>query len=255
MLNIGSFELSSRLMLGTGKYENSQVQKEAVEASATEVLTFAVRRMSIEEGSTDAFEGIDLSRYKLLPNTAGAKNAAEAVRTAKLAQATGLCDMVKVEVIGCEKTLLPDPVETLKASEELLAEGFTVLTYTSDDVVLARKLQEAGCHAVMPAASPIGSGLGIINPYNLRKIIEQAEVPIIVDAGLGSPKDATEAMEFGADGILLNSAVAKAGRPVQMAEAMKLAVQAGRAGYEAGRIPKAELASPSSPVEGVSPSK
>ncbi|TVP85116.1 MAG: thiazole synthase [Alkalicoccus sp.] len=253
MLKIGNIELSSRLMLGTGKYENHQVQKNAVNASETDVLTFAVRRMSLEEGSTDAFKGLDLEKFKLLPNTAGAATAEEAVRTAKLAQAAGLCDMVKVEVIGCDKTLLPDPVETLKASEELIKEGFTVLTYTSDDVVLARKLEEMGCHAVMPAASPIGSGLGILNPYNLQRIIEQAQVPIIIDAGLGSPADAAQAMELGADGILLNSAVAKAGDPVKMAEAMKLAVRAGRYGFEAGRIEKAPLASPSSPVEGVSP--
>lgn len=253
MLKIGKYELSSRLLLGTGKYENNHIQKEAVAASETEVLTFAVRRMSIEDGAADAFEGIDLSSYKLLPNTAGAKTAEEAVRTAKLAHATGLCDMVKVEVIGCDRTLLPDPVETLKATEQLVEEGFTVLVYTSDDVVLARKLQELGCHAVMPAASPIGSGLGIINPYNLQQIIEQATVPIIVDAGLGSPSDAAYAMELGADGVLMNSAVAKAGDPVLMAKAMKTAVEAGREGYLAGRIEKVHYAVPSSPTEGVSP--
>ncbi|AOM83600.1 Thiazole biosynthesis protein ThiG [Salisediminibacterium beveridgei] len=253
MLKIGEKKLNSRLMLGTGKYDNTDVQKRAVEASNTNVLTFAVRRMSLENAAEDAFAGLDLDRFELLPNTAGASTAEEAVRTAKLAREAGLCDMIKVEVIGCSKTLLPDPVETLKASEELLADGFTVLTYTSDDVVLARKLQEMGCHAVMPAASPIGSGLGIVNPYNLRHIVDQAEVPIIVDAGLGSPADATFAMELGADGVLLNSAVARAQDPVKMAEAMKLAVEAGRLGFEAGRIPKKMTATASSPLEGVSP--
>lgn len=253
MLKIGKHELSSRLLLGTGKYADTDTQKQAVAASETEVLTFAVRRTSLEDGAKDAFEGIDLNKFKLLPNTAGAKTAEEAVRTAKLAYAAGLCDMVKVEVIGCDKTLLPDPIETLKASQKLLEEGFTVLVYTSDDVVLARKLQELGVHAVMPAASPIGSGLGIINPYNLQQIVEQATVPVIVDAGLGSPADAAYAMELGADGVLMNSAVAKAGNPVLMAEAMKEAVTAGRKGFEAGRIPKVQYALPSSPVEGVSP--
>ncbi|CAM3834667.1 thiazole synthase [Alkalicoccus chagannorensis] len=253
MLKIGEKTLHSRLMLGTGKYDSPEVQKKAVEASETNVLTFAVRRMSLENAAEDAFAGLDLDRYELLPNTAGAATAEEAVRTAKLAREAGLCDMVKVEVIGCSRTLLPDPVETLKASEQLLADGFTVLTYTSDDVVLARKLQELGCHAVMPAASPIGSGLGIVNPYNLQHIIEQAEVPIIVDAGLGSPSDAAYAMELGADGVLLNSAVARAENPVQMAEAMKLAVHAGKLGADAGRIPKKMTATASSPQQGVSP--
>jgi thiazole synthase len=186
------------------------------------------------------------------PNTAGAKTAEEAVRIAKLAKASGLCDMVKVEVIGCDKTLLPDPVETLKATEELLKEGFIVLPYTSDDVVLARRLQELGAHAVMPAASPIGSGQGIINPLYLKFIIEQATIPVIVDAGIGSPSDAMIAMELGAQGVLLNTAVAGAKDPVKMAEAMKLAVEAGLLGYEAGRIPKKETATASSPLEGLS---
>jgi thiazole synthase len=195
---------------------------------------------------------MDVSKYRLLPNTAGAQTAEEAVRTAKLAEAAKMCDMIKVEVIGCDKTLLPDPVETLRASEQLLNEGFTVLAYTSDDVVLARKLQELGVHAVMPGASPIGTGLGIINPYNLSHIIEQAEVPVIVDAGIGSPKDAAYAMELGADGILLNTAVSGAGDPVKMAEAMKLAVRAGALGAEAGRIDKKFYAQASSPLGGLS---
>lgn len=252
MLKIGPYEFQSRLLLGTGKYPNFDTQKEAVQVSETEILTFAVRRMNIFESSQPNFlEKLDLKKYKLLPNTAGAKTAEEAVRIARLSKASGLCDMIKVEVIGCDKTLLPDPVETLKASEMLLAEDFIVLPYTSDDVVLARKLQEMGCHAVMPCASPIGSGQGIINPLNLRFIIEQASVPIIVDAGVGSPADAALAMELGADGVLLNTAVSAAKDPVKMAKAMKLAIEAGRLGFEAGRMPKKTYASASSPTEGL----
>lgn len=253
MLKIGPYEFSSRLLLGTGKYPNFDVQKEAVAVSEAEVLTFAVRRMNIFEASQPNFlEKLDLEKYKFLPNTAGAKTAEEAVRIAKLAKASGLCHMVKVEVIGCDKSLLPDPVETLKATEELLKEGFIVLPYTSDDVVLARRLQEMGCHAIMPGASPIGSGQGIINPLNLSFIIEQATVPVIVDAGIGSPKDAAFAMEMGADGVLLNTAVSNAKDPVKMAMAMKLAIEAGRLGFEAGRIPQKRYATASSPTEGMS---
>ncbi len=253
MLKIGDFTFKSRLLLGTGKYPNFDVQKQAVEVSGTEILTFTVRRMNIFEPSQPNFlEKLDLERYSLLPNTAGAKTAEEAVRHAKLAKASGLCDMVKVEVIGCDKTLLPDPVETLKATEELLKEGFTVLPYTSDDVVLARKLEELGAHAIMPGASPIGSGQGIINPLNLSFIIEQSNVPVIVDAGIGSPSDSALAMELGADGVLLNTAVSAAEDPVKMAEAMKLSIEAGRLGYEAGRIPKKRYATASSPMEGMS---
>ncbi|WP_261133607.1 thiazole synthase [Bacillus sp. Marseille-Q3570] len=253
MLKVGNDSFQSRLLLGTGKYPNFDVQKQAVEVSEAEILTFTVRRMNIFEPSQPNFlEKLDLEKYTLLPNTAGAKTAEEAVRHAKLAKASGLCDMVKVEVIGCDKTLLPDPVETLKATEELLKEGFTVLPYTSDDVVLARKLEELGAHAIMPGASPIGSGQGIINPLNLRFIIEQSNVPVIVDAGIGSPADAAYAMELGADGVLLNTAVSAAEDPVKMAEAMKLAIEAGRLCYEAGRIPKKRYATASSPAEGMS---
>ncbi|WP_027409880.1 thiazole synthase [Anoxybacteroides tepidamans] len=253
MLKIGPYEFQSRLLLGTGKYPNFDIQRKAVEVSEAEILTFAVRRMNIFEPNQPNFlEQLDLTKYKLLPNTAGAKTAEEAVRIAKLAKASGLCDMVKVEVIGCDKTLLPDPVETLKATEMLLAEGFIVLPYTSDDVVLAKRLQELGCHAIMPGASPIGSGQGIINPLNLSFIIEQATVPVIVDAGVGSPADAALAMELGADGVLLNTAVAQAADPVKMAKAMSLAIEAGRLGYEAGRIPKKRYATASSPMEGMS---
>ncbi|MCY8399493.1 thiazole synthase [Bacillus haynesii] len=251
MLKIADRQFSSRLLLGTGKYPSFEIQKEAVSASESEILTFAVRRMNIfEESQPNFLEQLDLSRYTLLPNTAGAKTAEEAVRIAKLAKASGLCDMIKVEVIGCDRSLLPDPVETLKASETLLEEGFIVLPYTSDDVVLARKLEELGVHAIMPGASPIGSGQGIINPLNLSFIIEQAKVPVIVDAGIGSPKDAAYAMELGADGVLLNTAVSGAKDPVQMAKAMKLAVEAGRFGYLAGRIPEKNYGIASSPEEG-----
>ncbi|GEL06238.1 thiazole synthase [Rummeliibacillus sp. G93] len=253
MLKIGPYEFQSRLLLGTGKYPNFDIQKEAVEVSGTDILTFAVRRMNIFEASQPNFlEKIDLAKYKLLPNTAGATTAAEAVRIAKLAKASGLCDMIKVEVIGCQKTLLPDPFETYKASEELLKEGFIVLPYISDDVLLAKRLQELGVHAIMPGASPIGSGQGIINPLNLSFIIEQATVPVIVDAGIGAPSDAAIAMEAGADGVLLNTAVSGAGNPVKMAKAMKLAIEAGRLGYEAGRIAKKNYATASSPTEGMS---
>ncbi|MER2031663.1 thiazole synthase [Exiguobacterium indicum] len=252
MLKIGEKTFESRLLLGTGKYTDATVQQEAIDASASQILTFAVRRLDIfDKQQVNFLESLDLAKYDLLPNTAGAKTAEEAVRLAKLARASGMCDMVKVEVIGCDKTLLPDPIETLRASEELLKEGFIVLPYTSDDVVLARRLEELGCHAIMPAASPIGSGQGILNPLHLRFIIEQTTVPVIVDAGIGSPTDVAYAMELGADGVLLNSAVAHAQDPVKMAHAMRLAVEAGRFGYEAGRIEKKQYAVASSPTSGL----
>ncbi|MBN8193165.1 thiazole synthase [Bacillus sp. NTK074B] len=253
MLKIGNYTFHSRLLLGTGKYPDFDIQKKAVEVSGAEILTFTVRRMNIFEPSQPNFlEKLDLDSYSLLPNTAGAKTAEEAVRHAKLARASGLCDMIKVEVIGCDKTLLPDPVETLKATAELIKEGFTVLPYTSDDVVLARKLEELGAHAIMPGASPIGSGQGIVNPVNLRFIIEQANVPVIVDAGIGSPADAAYAMELGAAAVLLNTAVSQAKDPIKMANAMRLAIEGGRFGYEAGRIPRKRYASASSPMDGMS---
>ena len=253
MLKIGPYEFTSRLLLGTGKYPDFDIQKDAVAISGTGILTFSVRRMNIFESSLPNFlEKLDLEKYMLLPNTAGAKTAIEAVRIAKLAKASGLCDMIKVEVIGCPKTLLPDPIETLKASEELVKEGFIVLPYTSDDVLLAKRLEEVGCHAIMPGASPIGSGQGIINPLNLSFIIEQTNLPVIIDAGMGTPSDAAIAMELGADGVLLNTAVSGATDPVKMALAMKLAIEAGRLGFEAGRIPKKRYATASSPTEGMS---
>ncbi|MDW2885941.1 thiazole synthase [Exiguobacterium artemiae] len=253
MLKIGGKTFTSRLLLGTGKYPDAMTQQQAVVASGTNILTFSVRRLDVfAEEQTDPLAALDLSRYDLLPNTAGAKTAEEAVRLARLARASGMCDMVKVEVIGCDKTLLPDPIETLRAAEELIKDGFIVLPYTSDDLLLARRLEELGCHAIMPAASPIGSGQGILNPLALSFIIEQMTVPVIVDAGIGSPADAAYAMELGADGVLLNSAVAHAENPVKMAQAMKLAVEAGRLGFEAGRIEKKRYATASSPTTGIS---
>ncbi|GGG25683.1 thiazole synthase [Lysinibacillus alkalisoli] len=253
MLTIGPYTFQSRLLLGTGKFADFDTQKQAVAVSETEILTFAVRRMNIFEPTQPNFlEKIDVSSYTLLPNTAGAKTAEEAVRIAQLAKASGLCDMIKVEIIGCDKTLLPDPVETLKATELLLAEGFIVLPYTSDDVLLAKRLQDLGCHAIMPGASPIGSGLGILNPVQLSFIIEQAQVPVIVDAGIGCATDAAQAMELGADAVLLNTAVAGAHNPVKMASAMKHAIIAGRESFEAGRIAKKRYATASSPMEGMS---
>jgi len=253
MLEINGNKFNSRLLLGTGKYESLELQGEAVQVSEAEILTFAVRRMDIHNPEQQNFlQALNLEKVSLLPNTSGAKSAEEAVRIAKLARASGICDMIKVEIIGCTKTLLPDPIETLKATEELVKEGFTVLPYTSDDVVLARKLEEAGAHAVMPGAAPIGSGQGILNPINLWHIIEQANVPIIVDAGIGSPADAAYAMEIGADAVLLNTAVSSAKDPIKMAKAMKLAIEAGRLGYEAGRILKRRHAIASSPTESIS---
>ncbi|MGE7274326.1 thiazole synthase [Brevibacillus panacihumi] len=252
VLKIGTYEFRSRLLLGTGKFADLDTQGKAVELSGAEILTFAVRRLNLENPHEPHFvERLDLKRFTLLPNTAGAYTVEEAVRIARLAKASGLCDMIKVEVIGDERTLLPDPIGTLEASRILVEEGFTVLTYTNDDPILARRLQEVGVHAVMPGASPIGSGQGIINENNLRFIIEEAKVPIIVDAGIGSPSDCAKAMELGADGVLLNTAVALADDPVLMAEAMKLGVEAGRKGFLAGRIPKKRYASASSPTEGM----
>ncbi|WLR51417.1 thiazole synthase [Bacillus tianshenii] len=253
MLKIGSYELNSRLLLGTGKFPDLETQKQAIDASGTELLTFAVRRLNISQPDQPNFlEQLDLHRFALLPNTAGAATAEEAVRIAKLAKASGLCDMVKVEVIGDDRTLLPDPLETYKACETLLDEGFIVLPYISDDLVLAKRLAQLGVHAVMPGASPIGTGKGIVNDTYLKYIIESVDVPVIIDAGIGTPSDAAQAMELGADGVLLNTAVSGAKDPIGMAKAMKLAVEAGRLGYESGRIPMKEYAVASSPQEGMS---
>ncbi|MCE7794117.1 thiazole synthase [Salipaludibacillus sp. CUR1] len=247
-LTIAGKQLSSRFFLGTGRYPNPYVQNEAIRASEAEVLTFAIRRVNLETPGEDAIlQHLDDNHsFTYLPNTSGAKTAEEAVRIARLAKASGLSDWIKVEISADEKTLLPDPVETLKAAEILASEGFTVLPYTSDDPVLCKRLEEAGAAAVMPGGSPIGTGLGILNPYNLSLITEQASVPVIVDAGLGSAMDVTQAMELGADGVLMNTPVAKAKDPVKMALAMKHAINAGRLSYEAGRIPKKRYATASS---------
>lgn len=253
MLKIGDKVFYSHFLLGTGKFENVDLQKKAVEAAEAEILTFAVRRMNIFKPDQPNFlEKLDLERFTLLPNTAGSKTADEAVRTARLAKASGLCNMIKVEIVGDERSLLPDPFETYKACERLLEEGFTVLPYVSDDLVLAKRLEALGVHAVMPGAAPIGSGLGLLNPVHLQLMTETLHVPVIVDAGIGSPADAALAMSLGAQGVLLNSAVARAKDPVKMAKAMKLAIEAGRLGYEAGRIGKKMYAVATSPAEGLS---
>ncbi|WP_145115504.1 thiazole synthase [Staphylococcus argensis] len=252
MFKIGNFEFKSRLFLGTGKFEDEETQTKAIEASETEVLTFAVRRMNLYDKSLpNPLANVDLSQFTTFPNTAGAKTAKEAIRIAEIANHAGVCDMIKVEVIGDDETLLPDPFETYEACKVLLDKGYTVCPYISNDLVLARRLEELGVHAVMPLASPIGTGRGINNPLNLRYIIEQANVPVIVDAGIGSPKDVAQAIELGADGILLNTAISSAKDPVKMAEAMKLGIHAGRLGYEAGRIPVKYTAQASSPTEGL----
>ncbi|PWA13331.1 thiazole synthase [Pueribacillus theae] len=248
---IAGEELSSRLFLGTGRFANPYIQNEAIAASGTEVLTFAIRRVNLEHPEEDAIlQHLEGKTFRYLPNTSGASNAEEAIRIARLVRATGLSNWIKVEICANERTLLPDPVETLKATEQLVKEGFVVLPYTSDDPILCKRLEEAGAAAVMPGASPIGTGLGILNPYNLSIIIEEASVPIIIDAGLGSAKDVTEAMELGADGILLNTAVARAKDPVKMAAAMKFAIEAGRLSYLAGRIEKKRYATASSTTMG-----
>lgn len=252
MLKIGLYELNSRLLLGTGKFEDEQTQSEAIEASGTEVLTFAVRRMNLYDKSLpNPLANVDLEKFITFPNTAGAHTAEEAVRIAEIANHAGLCNLIKVEVIGDDKTLLPDPIETYKACEILLEKGYIVCPYISCDVVLAKRLESLGVHAIMPLASPIGTGRGINNPLNLRYIVEQSNVPVIVDAGIGSPKDACFAMELGADAILLNTAISGAKDPVMMAKAMKLGIEAGQLSYSAGRIPVKYTAQASSPTEGL----
>ncbi|CAM4344740.1 thiazole synthase [Lacicoccus alkaliphilus] len=252
MLKIGEFEFNSRLFLGTGKFSDEETQTKAIGASETEVLTFAVRRMNLyDKDLPNPLANIDLRNYVTFPNTAGAKTVEETVRIAEIADHAGVCDMIKVEVIGDDKTLLPDPIATYEACEILLEKGYTVCPYISNDVVLARRLEALGVHAVMPLASPIGTGRGINNPLNLRYIIEQANIPVIVDAGIGSPKDACYAMELGADAILLNTAISGAKDPVKMAEAMKLGIEAGMLSHEAGRIPVRYTAQASSPAEGL----
>jgi thiazole synthase len=245
-----SFE--SRLIVGTGKYTSPAVMMKAHEASGAEMVTVAVRRVNISDRSRESLlDFIDPTRYFLLPNTAGCYTADEAVRTARLGREAGLSNWVKLEVIGDERTLFPDNEALLEATHALVREGFVVLPYTNDDPVICRKLQEAGAAAIMPLGAPIGSGLGIQNVNNLRIIRELARVPLIVDAGVGTASDAALAMELGADGVLMNTAIAGAQNPVAMAEAMKLAVRAGRLAYLSGRIPRKMYASASSPADGM----
>ncbi|GAF66269.1 thiazole synthase [Bacillus sp. TS-2] len=246
-LNIANRQLSSRFFLGTGRYPNPFVQNEAIKASGAEVLTFAIRRVNLDAPMEDAIlQHLEVENFTFLPNTSGAKTADEAIRIARLARASGISDWIKVEISANEKTLLPDPIETLKATETLVKEGFVVLPYTSDDPILCKRLEEVGAAAVMPGGAPIGTGLGILNPYNISLIVEESNVPIIVDAGLGNASDVVLAMELGVDGILMNTPVAKAKDPVKMAEAMKGAIEVGRLSYEAGRIPKKKYATASS---------
>src|SRR3989304_5406960 len=245
-LTIGKYEFNSRLFVGTGKYPSMEVMAEALEASGAEVVTVAVRRVKITE-SESLLDYIDPKKYKILPNTAGCYSADEAIRGARLAREAGMSDMIKLEVLGDEKTLLPDPIETLKATTVLVKEGFTVLVYTSDDPIVAKKLEDAGATCVMPAGAPIGSGQGILNKNNIRIILESAKVPIIVDAGVGTASDVTMAMELGCEGVLLNTGIALAKDPVRMAMAMKLACESGRLAFLSGRIPKRLYAKASSP--------
>ena len=243
---------TSRLIVGTGKYASPAVMAQAHEASGADMITVAVRRVNISDRSKESLlDYIDTSKYFLLPNTAGCYSADEAVRTARLGREAGLSNWVKLEVIGDERTLFPDTEELVKATHTLVREGFVVLPYTNDDPVVCRKLEDAGAAAVMPLGAPIGSGLGIQNANNIRIIREFSHVPVIVDAGVGTASDAALAMELGADGVLLNTAIAGADLPVAMAEAMKLAVRAGRLAYLAGRIPRKSYATASSPVEGL----
>jgi len=250
-LQIGPYTLDSRLILGTGKYPSPEIMRKALEESGTGMVTVAVRRVNLASPASDPVLGhLDKERYRLLPNTAGCTTAEEAVRTAHLAKAAGWSNLIKLEVIGDPRTLLPDTIGLLKATEQLVKEGFIVMPYTNDDPVMAKRLVEAGAACVMPLAAPIGSGQGILNPLNIQFILEQVKVPVIVDAGVGTASDAAAAMELGADGVLMNTAVAGARDPVQMARAMKLAVEAGRQAFQAGRIPKRSYAAASSPETG-----
>jgi thiazole synthase len=242
--------LKSRLIVGTGKYADGVETKAALAASGAEIVTVALRRVDLN-ASDNLLSWIDREKYVLLPNTAGCYTADEAIRTLRLARELGIADLVKLEVIGDRKTLLPDNEETLAAARILVDEGFAVMPYVTDDPIVCRKLQEIGCVAVMPLAAPIGSGLGIRNPHNIRLIVEDARVPVIVDAGVGTASDAAVAMELGIDAVLMNTAIAEAKHPVQMAEAMRLAVLAGRLAYRAGRMPVRPHASASSPGAGL----
>ena len=244
----------SRLLVGTGKYRDLDETRRAVEASGAEIITVAVRRTNIGQKADEPnlLDVLPMDRYTLLPNTAGCYSADDAVRTCRLArELLDGHDLVKLEVLADEKTLYPDLVQTYEATERLVADGFRVMVYTNDDPVAAKRLEDMGCIAVMPLAAPIGSGLGIRNPYNIRTIVENAGVPILVDAGVGTASDAAIAMELGCDGVLMNTAIAGARDPVLMATAMKKAIEAGREAYLAGRIPRKRYASASSPIDGL----
>lgn len=248
---IANKEFKSRLMVGTGKYPSNEIMIKALEASGAEVVTVAVRRINLDRNKESLLDYIDLKRYTLLPNTAGCYTAQDAVRTARLAREAMGTDFIKLEVIGDERTLFPDNEALLEAAKILVKEGFIVLPYTNDDPIMAKKLEDAGCAAVMPLAAPIGSGLGIRNPYNIKIILENISLPIIVDAGVGTASDAAIAMELGCDGVLMNTGIAGAKDPVKMAKAMRLAIEAGRLAFEAGRITKKLYAAASSPIEGI----
>ena len=242
----------SRLLVGTGKYKNFAETAKAIEASGAQIVTVAVRRVNVTNPKEPVLmDYVDPQTYTYLPNTAGCYSADEAVRTLRLAREAGGWDLVKLEVLGDQKTLYPNMPETLKAAETLIREGFKVMVYCADDPIQAKVLEEMGCVAIMPLAAPIGSGLGIQNPIGIRLIIEQSSVPVLVDAGVGTASDATVAMELGCDGVLMNTAIAEAKDPIKMARAMKLAVESGRLAYLAGRMPKKMYADPSSPLAGL----
>jgi thiazole synthase len=249
---IGGRSFHSRLMVGTGKYRDHETMARAIDASGAEIVTVAVRRVDLDRTKEEGvLYHLDAKRYFLLANTAGCYTAEDAVRYARLAREAGFNEFIKLEVIGDEETLLPDVQALLVASRTLVAEGFKVLAYTNEDLVTALRLEDAGCAAVMPLASPIGSGLGLLNPFGVRTIKRRLTVPVVVDAGVGTASDACLTMEQGVDGILMNTALAAARDPVAMARAMRLAVEAGRTAYLAGRMPKREVAVPSSPLEGM----
>ncbi len=250
-LVLGGRSFQSRLFVGTGKYADFDVMNRALEESGAEVVTVAIRRVDLSAEPEKNLLSQLRGRYTILPNTAGCYSADDAIRVSHLARELGIADLIKLEVLGDPRTLLPDPVETLRATETLVGEGFTVLVYTSDDPIMAKRLEDAGATSVMPAGSPIGSGQGILNPNNLRIILETLKVPVIVDAGVGTASDVTVAFELGADGVLLNTGIAHARDPVRMARAMRHAAIAGRDAYLSGRIPKRLYATASSPTEGL----
>ncbi len=251
-LTVAGRRFKSRLIVGTGKYRDFEENRRAVEASGAEIVTVAVRRVNVSDPDQPMLvDYLDPKIYTYLPNTAGCFTGEDAVRTLRLAREAGGWDLVKLEVLGDPKTLYPDMAETLRAAELLVADGFEVMVYCNDDPIAAKRLEEIGCCAIMPLAAPIGSGLGIQNPSNIRLIVEQASVPVLVDAGVGTASDAAVAMELGCDGVLMNTAIAEAKDPIRMAHAMKLAVEAGRHAYLAGRMPKKLYADPSSPLGGL----